>query len=262
MPRQLHLTIEGKLGEIPFGTFVTVVHNSFDILTELDSAVSSEPRGSLEWFVSSISLGSLTVTIKSKSKFKDRDYSSKVAEVFVDGLAHIQKERTTPPYFSDYGLRKAQNVAKALRRNGAEAIKVVDIERKASAVIKADVANDLNRLICIRYQEVSSVEGRLDMCSVHGAPRFTIYHSVTQRSVRCRFPDKLLDVIKEGLARRVIVSGMVYLNYVHEPVKVDVENVTILPLEERLPMPKALKGIVPDFTGGKESGEYVRSLRE
>lgn len=29
----------------------------------------------------------------------------------------------------------------------------------------------------------------------------------------------------------------------------------------RLPSPADLKGMAPDFTGGKESGEYVRSLR-
>ena len=155
MTQQLHITIEGKLGQIPFNTLATMARNSCDILEELDNAVSAKPGGTMEWFVSGISTeASLTVVIESKSKLRDVDYSGKVTELFVDGLAHIQKEHTTPPYFSDYGLRKTHSIAKTLRKNGAKAIRVEDIERKASGLIKADVADSLKKLISIRYQEI------------------------------------------------------------------------------------------------------------
>lgn len=263
MARQLHITIEGKLGQIPFNTLATMARNSCDILQELDNVISAKPSGSMEWFVSGISTeASLTVTIEPKSKLRDVDYSPKVAELFVDGWAHIQKEHTTPPYFSDYGLRKTYRIAKTLRKNGAKAIKVEDIERKASGLIKADVADSLKKLISIRYQEIGSVEGTLEIISVHGSPRITIYHSITRRSVNCKFTPKLLQIAKEGLGNRVIAYGMVYSNYVYEPVKVDADRIEIMPEEKELPTTKDLHGIVPDFTGDMKTEDYIRSLRE
>ena len=263
-PTRLRLTIEGKLGEIPFNTLATMARNSCDILTELDNAVSVKPGGTIEWVVSGVSTeASITVAIEPKPRLKEADCSSRVAELFVDGLAHIEKEHTTPPYFSDYGLRKAHNIAKSLRRNGAKAVKVEDVERNISGLIKADVAEPLRKLFSVRYKEIGSVEGTLEVISVHGVPRITIYHSITRRSVICKFtPKKLLETAKEGLGKRIIVQGMVYYNYIHEPVKVDADRIVVMPEENELPTAKDLRGLVPDFTGDKTTEDYIRSLRE
>jgi len=264
MTRQLHITIEGKLGQIPFNTLATMARNSCDILEELDNVISEKSGGTMEWFISDISTeASLTVAIEPKPKLKDvEDYSGKVAELFVDGWAHIQKEHTTPPYFSDYGLRKTHNIVKTLRKNGAKAIKVEDIERKATGLLKADVANPLKKLFSIRYQEIGSVEGTLEVISVHGSPRITIYHSITRRSVNCKFIPELLEVAKAGLGNRVIVYGTVYFNYVHEPIKVDADRIETMPQEGKLPTTKDLHGLVSDFTGDMKTEDYIRSLRE
>lgn len=263
MGRGVRLTIEGERGAISLDTFVTVVRNTFDILADLDSAISSLPQGSIDWFVTDVSFGSLVMAIQPKSRLGEIDYSPKVTETFVDGLAHIQRERTTPPYFSDYGLRKARDLARTLRRDGARALVVQDIERQATAIIKPEVSADISQLINIRYQEIGSVEGRLEMVSIHGVPRFTVYHAITQRSMRCNFDQKvLLDVVKEALGRRVVVSGLVYYNYKHEPVRVDLRKLNILPKEEQLPAPKDIRAMVPDFTGDQTTERYMRSLRE
>jgi hypothetical protein len=254
--------IEGERGKISFETFAVVVRNTFDILADLDSAVSSTPRGSLEWFIADVSFGSLLIAIESKSKLPDIDYSSKVTETFVNGLAHIQRERTTPPYFSDYGLRKTQELARKLRKDGAKAVIIHDIEREVKAMITPEVVPDLGQLINVRFQEIGSVEGRLEMISIHRVPRFTVYHAITQRSIRCKFEPKLLDLVKDALGRRVVVSGVVYFNYRYEPVRVDLQKLMILPKEEELPSPKDLRGMAPDFTGDNTTEEYILSLRK
>lgn len=262
MSKRLQMGIEGERGKISLETFAVVVRNTFDILADLDNAVSSIPQGSLEWFIADVSFGSLVIAIESKSKLPDIDYSSKVAETFVDGLAHIQRERTTPPYFSDYDLRKAQELARRLRKDGAKAVIIHDIERQVKATISPEVVPDLGQLINVRFQDIGSVEGRLEMISIHKVPRFTIYHAITQRSIRCKFEPKLLDLVKEALGRRVVISGVVYFNYRYEAVRVDLQKLTILPKEEELPYPKDLRGMAPDFTGDKTTEEYIRSLRE
>jgi len=262
MPKRLELTVEGERGQLSFETLATVIRNSFDILTNLDSAVSSQPRGSLDWFVTDISFGSLIITIEARPKLPDVDNGPKVVGAMVNGLAHIQREHTTPPYFSDYELRKADAIARALQKEGARAVRIRDIDEKTTAIIEPEISSEISQLIKVRYQEIGSVEGRLEMISIHRQPRFSVYHSITQRSVRCKFESKILDMVKEALGRRVIVSGVVYYNYRHEPIRVDLQKLTILPREEELPSPKDLRGMVPDFTGDKTTEEYVRSLRE
>lgn len=263
MNRGLRVTIEGERGGISLDTLATVVRNTFDILTDLDSAISSAPKGSVNWFITEVSFGSLVIAIEPKSKLQDADYSSQVTETFVDGLAHIQRERTTPPFFSDYGLRKARDLARMLREDGARAITIQDMERQTTATIRPEAVTDISQLVNIRYQELGSVEGRLEMVSVHGTPRFTVYHAITRRSVRCKFDaNQLLDTVKEALGRRVIVSGLVYYNYKHEPVRVDLRKLVILPHEEKLPSPKELRGMAPDIAGDQTTEQYIRSLRE
>ena len=220
------------------------------------------PRGSLEWLVTDVSFGSLSIGIEPKSRVTDADYRSRVVESFVDGLVQIQREGTTPPFFSDYGLRKARGLARALDKDGARAVRVRDIQRETEAEITPDVSSKLSQLVNVRYKEIGSVEGRLEVISVHRQPRFTVYDAITQRAVRCRFESHLLEVVKRALGRRVIVSGIVHLNYIGEPVRVDLENLQIVPEEQELPRPREMRGMSPDFTGDKQTEEYLRSIRD
>ena len=112
------------------------------------------------------------------------------------------------------------------------------------------------------YQESGSVEGKLEMVSIHASPRFAIYHAISGHSVRCKFdPHQLLDVVKEALGKRVIVSGLVHFNFKHEPIRVEIEDLMILPKEDELPSPSEIRGMAPDFTGDLTTEEYLRRLR-
>jgi hypothetical protein len=153
-------------------------------------------------------------------------------------------------------LRKVQELAKKLRKDGAKAVIIHDIEREVKAMINPEVVPDIGKLINVRFQEIGSVEGRLEMISIHRVPRFTVYHAITQRAIRCKFEPKLLDLVKDALGRRVVVSGVVYFNYRYEAVRVDLQKLMIFPKEEELPSPKDLRGMAPDFTGDNTTKEY------
>lgn len=262
MPRHLELTIEGKPGEISLESFAVVIRNAFDILTNLDKAVSAEPLGTLEWFIAELSYGSLVVAIEARPKDRYVDPSARVVESFVSGIEHIRLLRTIPPYFSDYDLKKTQAIANALRKGGANAVVVRDIERRSEATIEPGLSAELSRLFIVKYKEIGSVEGKLEMVSVHGAPRFTVYHAVTRHSIRCRFDSATyLEKVKEALGRRVIVDGRIHLNFKHEPIRVDIEGLDVLQDERVLPAASELRGMAPDFTGELTTEAYLRRLR-
>lgn len=111
------------------------------------------------------------------------------------------------------------------------------------------------------HVEHSAVDGELDVINVKGAPHFVIYEHGTGRRVRCDLPDDLLPRVKEALKSRVIVEGLV--RYRQDGSPVSIREITDLQI---LPQPTyeiaALKGSLPEMTGGTPSGEYIRQLRE
>ena len=112
---------------------------------------------------------------------------------------------------------------------------------------------------------LGSVSGKVEAVNVHGnKPVFFLYPVSGPFKVRCRFePSLLLDDLREAIDRHTTVYGM--LDYeVGEPfpVEVVVERVEVSPPDTELPTLRSLIGIAPDLTGGIDSVEYVRGLRD
>jgi hypothetical protein len=112
------------------------------------------------------------------------------------------------------------------------------------------------------YSAWSSIDGKLDVISVHRQPSFVIYEHGTQHRIRCVFPDEWLDRVKDYLGLRVMVEGFVYYREDGSPVMLS-QPTSI----ERVPIPKqedisVYRGSLSGITGGMSSYEYVRQLRE
>jgi len=258
---KLVLTVRGMPGTISLDSFLTVINNSFGILKDLDSAISLQPKGSLDWIIADIYIGSLGVEIQSKPRDPLRDYGKTVTERYLDGIDIINEEGITPPYFSDNSLRLLQKVAKALGRNGAKALEVVDPDRGKSTVFDAQIETTANQLRGSRYKSLGSVEGTLEMISIHREPRFNVYHAISLRAVKCSLPENLRGMVVSALGRRVIASGLISYNAKDEPIIVKLEELKVIPIEDELPTIDEFIGSAPDLTGDMSTGEYIRSIR-
>lgn len=258
---KLLLTVKGELGRITLDSFLTVLNNSFGILKDLDSAISLQPKGSLDWIITDLHVGSLAVEVGTKPKDPSKDYGSRVTETYVDGLDVIDREGITPPYFSDRSLELLEKSAKVLSGDGAEAIEVTDPARGKSAKISAQIAPTVKQLMGTKYQSFGSVEGTLEMISIHKPPRFNIYHTITLHAVRCNLPDKLRKTVADALGRRVIASGEITYNAKDEPRSLVLEELEVIPLEDELPTIEEFIGSDPDFTGDMTTKEYIQSIR-
>lgn len=259
---ELVLTIKGMLGTISLGSFLTVIDSSFEILKDLDSAISRQPQGSLDWVIDRVyATSSIGLAIKSKARDPKVDYGIRVAEVYSDGIDIIRIEGKTPPYFSDNCLRLVGKVAKVLRKNGANALEILDSERNKSARLDAEVATTTNQLIGSSYKSYGSVEGTVEMISIHKPPRFNVYHSITFHAVRCNLRQDDIERVRDNLGRRVVVSGLVSYNAKDEPKNVTLEELEVIPKEEELPTIDEFIGSDPKYTGDMTTEEYIRSIR-
>jgi len=147
-------------------------------------------------------------------------------------------------------IRKAANVSK---------IEVVGHE---PLLIQRTTEKQPKRSKRATYASWSSIDGKLDVISVHRQPSFVIYEHGTGYRVRCVFPDEYLGRVKDYLGFRVIVEGFVH--YRGDGIPLMLSQPTAI---QKLDAPKqedisVYRGLLPSISGGLSSYEYVRQLRE
>ena len=112
-----------------------------------------------------------------------------------------------------------------------------------------------------KYQAWASVEGTLDVISVHGRPFFALYEHGSSNRVRCTFPDDWTEKIVKLLGRRVMAEGLVYYRHSGEPERLS-RPTSIEPVPEPQSKISALRGAVRGMTGDLSTHDYVQNLRE
>jgi len=258
---KLVLRVKGVPGTISLESFLTVIDSSFGILKDLDIAISRQPQGSLEWVIDRVSTDSIGIEIESKARDPKTDYGARVSEAYSDGIEIIRSEGITPPYFSDNCLRLVGKVAKVLRGDGARALEILDPIRGKSTEFDAQITTTTSQLMGYSYKSYGSVEGTLEMVSIHKPARFNVYHSISLHAVRCNLREEDIVRGRDALGRRVVVSGLVSYNAKDEPKSIMVEETEVIPREDELPTIDKFVGSDPNYTGDMTTKEYIRSIR-
>jgi hypothetical protein len=256
----VRVQIEGEPGTITAHAFLAAIDNSLKILIDLDSGISGEPRGTLDWLIARLGVGSLTVELESRSRIESRNTGPEVARHFVEGLRQIEQLGTSPPYLSEQGMVRAARLVKLIGREGAAGLAVTDLSETAELSAKAAV--NIDQLLRTRRRAIGSVRGKIETVSIHRGQKFIIYLSRTHKAVTCRISDpQLLKEAAKVMGRRVLASGTVHYNAKNEPMRVDVEQLRVFREENELPGISELAGSDPDFTGGLSTKEYIREMR-
>jgi len=258
----LRLQLEGSPGAISVRAFLTAIDNAVRMLADFDAGISAEPRGSIDWLVSDLFMGSLGVDLESRSRSEDLNVGPQVVEAFVAGLTQIELQGTTPPYLSEAGMLRARRLLKLIGHDGTAGLIVTNVGQQQRIVVTARASANIDQLIPARHRALGSVEGKLETISLHSRPRFVVYHSHTRKAVTCRFgAETLLADAKEALGRRVSVKGIVHTNAKGEPLSVDAEALRVLRSEAELPRIADFLGCVPDFTDDLSTADFIESVR-
>src|SRR5262245_16610667 len=122
---KLRFEIEGTPSTVAFPTFVAATTGLLKLLRELDTIISAKFRGTLQWYVSSLSSnGNLEIDVVSRVRPVPRlqdvptDVGPRVASSLVKGFDNIQNRGSSPPYLSEYGLRNLGEMLQILNRYG------------------------------------------------------------------------------------------------------------------------------------------------
>lgn len=252
------LIVGPDFGDIPAGSFLDAVEHSLFILRELDSAISLKRSGTLHWIIGGLSLKSpATVTLQAIPPIEGRDFGPEVVRAYIDGLNQLETDGAAPPFFTEDALEAAGKLGRV--RPGPEGrVKVQALGR--TVTVTERVSASVSELKARTYAIQGSIEGTLDIVNLHDRREFRIYDAIYGLGVPCHFPPELLESVRNGLGKRVSVSGRIRVNQRGDKLLAQVETLRILPPEEELPKPSDVRGLVPDMTGGRLSEDYLREL--
>lgn len=239
-------------------SFLDALRNSYEILRDLDAAISAKPQGTLSWRIIDLRLGSATATFSAESMVEDLDVGPAVAKAYIQGLEQIGQFPVIPNYFSEDTLEKAKALVGVL--DGEVSKITVTVPGFRPVTVTQHIAANVDALIGPQHEALGALEGTLETLSVHGRPYFNIYETLTNRKVVCHFPESMVDEAHRAFRKRVAAYGKVKYTRTGRPLSIAVEQLRVLREKQDLPQAKDLEGI--DLTGGVDATEHIRRLRD
>jgi hypothetical protein len=263
MPPRIVIELSGKF--IPLPTFTDAVDDLCDILAQLDVSISGKEH--LQWGINRNSRSKDKSILEAVPRIVKGytiadNLSHKIVPAFLNGMRVINKKPIRPEFFSDAALDSAKELA-AITNGDVNKVRIlgsVNGRMSRPVPISPKMMSNVDELIGPLYWAIGSVEGTLDTVSLHRSPRIFVYHSITRKAVRCKFPREMLEDIRRALGRRVIVSGLVQYNRQGDPIRVEMDSLRVMGIDN-LPSTEDLSGSDEAFTGDMSTADYLRSIR-
>ena len=238
---RLSLTLDGP--EVAWDVFVLAASNLNTILRSVDRSMSGEDRPTVTWVIESITkasplaieLAALPATTAVKPKAVKQ-----TVQTVAQGLRMIERRAKRPAHFSDRALGAAKALAELHDRN-LTAIRVKN--GSASVEVTKRLSVNVDELIGPKVSAEGTVEGTLEVVSIHGKREFSIFEALTNNRVTCHFKPEQLDAVIGAFGKRVAAHGEIFASATGKRLTVTVEELEVFPSEDELPSIDSMVGI-------------------
>jgi len=174
-------------------------------------------------------------------------------ELYLRGIRYLNTSGEWPSAFSEETLRLAKRLA-GLLNNGLSKIELWAPDEEVVQPTQ-HIAAHVDALLK-RHIEFGSIEGRLELISVHKQDTVKVWDVRSGAPVECHVSGPQLDEAKECLGRRVVIRGRIQYE-VHRPQAIlDVIDIRQLHAEEELPRAEDIAPV--DLTGDVDPVDYLR----
>ncbi len=247
-------------GKVRLNEFLDFLKNLRSCLYRVDSFLTRTEKPSTYYRISDLSSGSATVEIEAVSRPEAQNAAKAVVDTFFDGLRQLEEKAQAPARFDRPLLEAFKELAKPLHGR----TKGIEVGRgHLRTRITKRLEQNVDEIIGEDLISAGSISGHLDLVNVHDKNAFFVYPVLGPTKVECLFDEELLEKIKTGLKRHVVVFGSLHYkqNEVF-PYRVDVQDIEVFPHQDELPDLRSLRGAVPGITGELDSVTFVRRLRD
>lgn len=265
----LSIDLEAKQDQLPDAAdFDLVFSDTLDILSDLARAASPDLRAFSKWKISEATLRSpLHLTLSAGAPDVDASDAKLAVQSYLGGLRILDAEKVPeepPPLFDEPLLRSTRHLVSVLRRNTAR----LTFQSPEFGTVTASqrISLNIDELIGVKFRAMGTVEGLLETLSAKGAPKdkikCSIFDPISNYRTTCYIPLAQQDDAKSAWPMgRVAVYGEIRYAKSGRILSVDAaDRIRRLRSSADLPQPEDLKGI--DITGGHESSDYIRRLRD
>lgn len=238
--KNLKLNIEGA--KLSFDKFGQTQIYLAKLLYEVDMAIANHQRPPIEWIISHVSGGSVHLTLEANPQHKiDEGVISAVLESLAIGMTTLSQVSERPRYFSDGALKNIRKLTKLDKPNDF----MIALEVNSYLIsLNQNLADNIDNIFEKQYTSFGTVEGILKAIDLSRKPIFKIYDILTNKNVCCYFNSHSIDMIKDALDKRVLVSGLVKSKEDGQKISIKVNEIEIFPSENQLPNIEEMIGIL------------------
>ena len=255
---EITVSVEGKTPDLLAQPFLDAMNRSLEILRDLDADIAMRRSPTLRWAIEHMHIGSPAVMIlRAIPPANGKDVSQDVANRYVDGLALLEQGEQLPASFSEDALNAAKRLADLTRGN--ECTVIIRTGRR-SVQVSQRISVNVDEMVKRSYVSDGSVEGVLEMATLHEHTYFRVYDAIQGWGVPCYFRQDIVDEVRNAFGRRVSITGRLRSDRLGKPESMQVSSIQMLGIEP-LPTVGDVRGIAKGMTGGLKAEEYLRSVR-
>ncbi len=242
--RTLRLEFGGQRITLP--DLIAAANRVLGILVDVDSNVSEEPGGTIDWVIRDLESGSAVLEVEAAPKGEITPFfaPAEVVRKFKSGMRQIAENGERPPYFSERGMQQAYELTAMLHINGIDAFRVgyngetVEFTPGIKKAVKETLEG--------KYKAIGSIEARIDTLSAHEKPySCTAWTLLTNEPIRCFFSDaEVLSSAYENFKQRVTLRGILTSRPNGEVTSMRVHSIEPFPADEDLPSVDDILGIM------------------
>lgn len=265
MSQKFTILVEGRDEGVPAERFVELIDKALAVLHSLDARISEDGMPAIQWIIVKAATRSpLAVTLEAHVPEKRRDTSRAVVKSWLRGMRKLESGKGVPSDFGDDALKIARALFGLLDRGVSRMEFSAPGEEKVTPTLRSAAMIDehFGRGAAHHYAE-TTVEGSLETVTIHGGDAFDVFDQLTGARIRCMLPEGKLNEAVDALGRRVAVSGRAKFSDKGRPISIEVESIRVLSDKDNLPSAADFEGGGRlDITGGMDSAEFVRRLRD
>jgi hypothetical protein len=224
---RLTLKVDGPY--FPMEKFQKLLQSFSTILTEIDREISDTGQVGVEWAITEVQQGSISITAEANiiDDQVEIERNQKIIDVFIDGLELIKQTPQHPLYFTTKALYNLKVFSELIDPNDFAEIKF-STENWRFNVTK-NLAANIDEITKTFYSIYGSIEGQLVSISIANRQNMGIRSLTDDKIIKCFFPEELFEQAREALGKRVYVFGLIR-QYLHgEKINIQVQELKVFP---------------------------------
>lgn len=243
--------------------FLEAANHFMRLLSEVDIAVSSQHRRTVDWALRNLSYNSpALLTAEPFLREDQEDNRSAILDTALQGLELLQESDNRPRFFSDQALSSARGLVGVL----GDRIYLLEVFSNGRTVSCSEtIAANVRAILRPGYDILGTLEGKLEALNSHSGFRFAIYEPVLGTRIECEMAADVSQNLRQQIIdlyeHRVQVSGTLHTNAKGDVRSARINDIRGLHSEPQLAGVEDIAGLY-DITAGLDAEEYIRKMRD